>query len=144
MSFFTDWFLANEDEAEAVASVVTTEAHSFEEWPNIAMKNIGDMELRALWGVLRGDSSLSDSVMGKLLFQASDEGPFVCRVVPEFIAALATIPGPDLSTIAAAWARAEMMSRWAPVTLAELLGELVQFARRAQREAKPLLQMNVL
>ena len=38
MGCFTDWFLADENEAEAIASIVTTEEHSFEDWPALSIR----------------------------------------------------------------------------------------------------------
>src|SRR5205085_8665333 len=90
VGFYTDWFLAGEGEAEAIASTVSTEERSFEDWPNLSIENVGESDLSALWGILRGAPTSLDSASGDLLFQDSG-GVFISRVVPGFVEALAGI-----------------------------------------------------
>jgi hypothetical protein len=92
MGFYTDWFVADEADAQAIASIVTTEEHSFEDWPNLSVKNIGEFELMALWAILLGQPfDPARSVSGRLLHQESEEGPFVLSVEPAFLDALAAV-----------------------------------------------------
>jgi hypothetical protein len=143
MGCFTDWFLADENEAEAIASIVTTEEHSFEDWPTLSMKNVGEMDLSALWGILRGEPDSLDSATGKLLFQDSDE-VFVCQVEPGFIEALAGVKPTAMKRLVSEWNKCEGLSDWAAAEVEGVLRELTKFARRARREGKPVLQLSVL
>ncbi len=143
MGFYTDWFLAGEKEAEEIASIATTEEHTFEDWPHLALKNIGEVNLSELWGILRGEPDSLDSATGELLFQHSDE-VFVCRVEPGFIEALASVKPATVKRLASAWGKSEELSDWRPAEVESVLRELVTFARRAKREGKPVLELSVL
>src|SRR5262249_60957325 len=68
MSFYTDWFVADASEAEAVASIVTTEEHSFEDWPHLALKDVAEVPLTLLRGILRGQPGTALDVDGGSLF----------------------------------------------------------------------------
>jgi hypothetical protein len=153
MSWYTDWFLADEAEAGAIASIGSDDddGHSFEDWPHLAMKSIGEMELMRLWGVLRGDSERMDDVSGGSLFVAGGEeedeeaegGTVVSRVDADFLAALAALSEPEIDRVAGAWHGCEEMAEWEAETVSWRLREMVEFARRAGREGKPILQLNV-
>ncbi len=61
----TDWFLAKEDEAEQIASIVTTEEREFEDWPHIEFPLI-ELELMALSATLQGKEDLTgESILEK-------------------------------------------------------------------------------
>jgi hypothetical protein len=143
MSFYTDWFLADEGDAEAVASIATTEEHSFEDWPHLSLKGIREMDLSALWGILRGEPDSLNSATGDLLFQEADE-VFVCRVEPDFVEALAAIKPATVKRLAAAWNKSEGLTDWGAAEVESALRELVKFTGQAKREGKPVLQLSVL
>ena len=143
MSFYTDWFLADEGDAEAIASTVTTEEHSSDDWPNLSMKGIGEIDLSSLWGILRGEPDSPDSATGDLLFQEGDE-VFVCRVDPGFVEALAAVKPAAVKRIAAEWHKTEELADWEAADVESVLRELVKFAGRAKRERKPVLQLSVI
>ena len=143
VSFYTDWFLAEEGDAKAVASIVTTEEHSFEDWPHLSLKGIGAMDLSTLWGVLRGRPDSLDSATGNLLTQEADE-VFVCRVEPGFIEALAAVKAAGIKRLAAEWNTSEELADWGAAEVESVVRALVKFAGRAKREGKPVLQLSVL
>ena len=122
MGFYTDWFLAAESEAEAVASIATTEEYSFEDWPHLSMKNVGEMDLSALWSILRDEPDSHDSATGALLFQEAEE-VFVCRVKPGFVEALASVTSAAIKRIANAWSKTEGLSDWDAASSVRALGE---------------------
>jgi hypothetical protein len=145
MSFYTDWFIASEDQAHAIASIITTEEHSLEDWPHIALKNIGVVELMRLWSILlkkKFDPTLS--VTSRLLLQVSEEGPFVMVVAPEFIQLLAGIHEADVPRYASIWGNAEEFTRWSTEELIDVLRQLSAFAQQAVKEKKPVLEMAVI
>jgi len=144
MSWYSDWFLADEPEAEAIASIATDEARSFEDWPHLSLRSVGEMELMRLWGALRGETSRAGEMSSEALFVGDEEGgPIVSRVDPRLIAALAAVKKPDLDRVAAAWHACEEMAEWERGTVAEVLREMADFARRAKRARKPVLQLDV-
>jgi hypothetical protein len=147
---WTDWFIAGPDEAEVIASIVTTEEHDWDDWPHLQLKGILDMELMSLWGILRGEPAGStESISGELLFsdpeqmEGSEEGLIVSEVAPAFIAALARVPKDEIRRHAAAWAQTESLSDWAKRDLERVIREVSDFARRARAARKPVLDLAV-
>jgi hypothetical protein len=95
VSFYTDWFLADESEAAAVASIACTDEHSFEDWPHLALASVGQIQLMLLRGILCGRPGTIEEVQGETLFQGDDEedegGVAVTRVLPAFVEELAAL-----------------------------------------------------
>src|SRR5262249_43255558 len=134
MSFYTDWFIAHDSEAEAIAAISSDEETTFDDWPNLQMKGVGDTELAALWALVQGDREAADDVCGDRLLEWYDEDGgmvYVSRVVPEFITARAAVQLADMKVLAVRWAQAEGLAGWEQSDVASLLGEIVEFARRA-------------
>ena len=144
MSFYTDWVLAAESDAEAVASAVTTEVRSLEDWPHLSLRNIGQIDLHALWAILREEPREPRSTAGELLHQESDDGPFVCRVEPEFVEALARVGLQELASIAVQWRQTEGLSGRPGEEIEAALRELCGFAAKAQETQTPILDLLVL
>jgi hypothetical protein len=143
MSFYTDWFIAEESEAAAIASTVITEERSPEDWPNLSLRNIGEPDLAILWGTLRGEPENPKCVMGDLLFQKGDE-VFVCRVEDEFLKTLRAIKPAGIKSVATAWHEGETPSEWAESELNGVLRDLIQFAELAAEQGKSVLHLSVL
>lgn len=142
MGFYTDWFLAGAGDAEAIASIATTEEHSFQDWPHLSLKGIGEMDLSALWDLLRSQSDVEDPE-AELLFEEEGE-VFVSRIEPAFVGALATVPLDRVASLAAEWQQTEELADWDVVDLEEVIREMVGFAQLAQRGSKVVLQLSVL
>jgi hypothetical protein len=150
MGWCTDWLIAEEAEAEAVASIATGDEHSFDDWPHLSMKSVGELELMVLWALLRGDPNRGDpkrmeDTSGRSLFLGNppEEGPIVNRVKPEFLSALAGRGAKDIKRVAKDWQASEAMSAWKLSDVSDQLQEMVQFARKAAKQGKPVLQLNV-
>lgn len=104
MSFYTDWFIATEAEAENIAASDSP----FEEWQSLSLRSIGEIDLMALSAILQGiEVSKADPVSDKLLFQGSETGPFVVRISLSFVDDLANIPAADRDKLAAIWSQSE-------------------------------------
>jgi hypothetical protein len=140
MSVWTDWLLAEEDEAEAVASILTTEERSFEDWPHLTLEGIGILELQHLASALHSDGT-APAALGDLLFQGSEEGPFVALLAEDFALRLATTPDSAIPAIAAAWHRSEHLAPLPLSKLEQVLREIVAFARRSRDTGTPILQL---
>jgi hypothetical protein len=144
MSFYTDWFLTDVSEAPVIASIVLTEDRAHDDWPNVALRNIGEIELVALYELLRPGRDGGNSVSGELLFQGGEDGPFVSAVESRFVEALGGVPAGAEVELAERWQAHEALADWSTDELAEVLRSLTEFARAARTAGKPVLQMVVL
>jgi len=144
VSIFTDWLIANEVEAPAVASIITTEEHSYENWPVICLKGVGELELQDLAAILRGDTNSDRSTLGELLYRQSEEGPFVAAVRTDFIDLLAALPEQSLDGVAAAWQSSEHLRAWSLADVRGTLADMTVFARQALELRTPVLQLMTL
>jgi len=144
VSISTDWLIASDTDAAAVASIVTTEDRSFDDWPSVCLEGIGDLELRHLAALLRADAGSGGSHFGDLLYQESEEGPFVAAVHPRFIQALAAMEDPSLASVSGQWRKSEHLRDWPLSEVSETLSRMVAFARQAQAAGTPILQLMTL
>lgn len=153
MGVYLDWFLADESEAEAVASIASEEGHEFEDWPHLAMKGVGDVDLMLLRGILLGRPDDIEDADGDALYHESEDGESgvsVTRIRPAFLGELAALSPAEIERAGGEWHRREemadrdpVMANWDPGTVVAMLGEMAEFARRAQQEDKPVLQLSV-
>jgi hypothetical protein len=141
VSISTDWLIAQEADAEAVASILTTEERSFDDWPSLCLQGVGQLELQHLAASLRGDGQSTRSVLGSLLHQASEQGPFVAAVDSGFIEALATLEESSLGAVSEAWQQSEHLRDWPLAEVGDTLSQMVAFARRARESGTPVLEL---
>ncbi len=142
MGIWTDWFIAP---LTAGASIANDDP-SADDRRRLSLK-VGDMELMALWAVLRGDDDFTQSALGKLVYQASEEGPFVARVEAAFVAALAELPRERHAEVAAAWRKAAEdyhPGDWTNDEAIDVLSSMTAFARAAVNVSTPVLQLCVM
>ena len=137
----TTWFIAKEDEAEAIESIVTTEAHSPEDWTYLELPLI-EMELMALSAALRGTEDITDerTLEEPLIFREED-GLIIARVVEPFIQMLARVKDADVPGLTNTWAERIDQENHAPEELREFLSEMVKFARQAVARRSPVLSL---
>jgi hypothetical protein len=139
----TTWLLAREDEAEAIASIVTTEEHSPEEWTHIEFPLI-EMDLMVLAAVVQEDEELvAESIVEEPLVW-DDEGMGVMRVKDSFIQALAGVAPESIPGVVEAWAEELEGDENEPAQLREMLSTLADFAREAVARRSPVLQFVTL
>jgi hypothetical protein len=152
---WTDWFIADETEAGAIASIAGSEEdeHDFEDWSHLAMKGIIESQLMALWGVLQGKPGEWLDVCDGVLHQegeADENGigedglTLVTRVAPAFVTTLAKLPDTPSAKVVKAWTADESMADWEAKDAIQALVELIEFARRAEGAGKPVLQLVVV
>ncbi|HZH13818.1 MAG TPA: hypothetical protein VE057_05595 [Archangium sp.] len=137
----TTWFIAKEDEAEAIESIVTTEEHSPEDWTHLEFPLI-EMELMALSAALRGTEDITDerTLEDPLIFREED-GLIIARVVESFIQSLARVMDANVPGLANAWAERLDEENHSPEDLREFLSELVKFARQSVARRSPVLSL---
>ncbi len=137
----TTWFIAREDEAEAIESIVTTEEHAPEDWPNLELPLI-KMELMALSAALRGTEDITgERTLEKPLIFRQEDGLIIARVVEPFIQMLARVKDADVPGLTQAWAERIDQENHAPEELGEFLSEMVKFARQAVARRSPVLSL---
>jgi hypothetical protein len=137
----TTWFIAREDEAEAIESILTTEEHAPEDWPNIEFPLI-EMELMALSAALQGTEDItSERTLEDPLIFREEDGLLIARVVESFIQALARLPDGNVPGLADAWAERIDQENHEPEELREILSDLVKFAREAVARRSPVLSL---
>lgn len=151
MGQYTDWFLADESEADAIADIAEADSESnFEDWPHLAMKSVLESELMALWGILKGKPGKLVDTTGKTLAQrgkVDEEGigdvglTLVVRVLPEFVSALAKLTTAESVKVVTKWLADESMDGWKKAEAAAVLNEMIAFAARAETEGLPVLEM---
>ncbi|MGZ3460984.1 MAG: hypothetical protein ACXU86_21055 [Archangium sp.] len=137
----TTWFIAREDEAEAIESTVTTEEHAPEDWTYIELPLI-EMELMALSAALRGTEDITDerTLEEPIIFREED-GLIIARVTDSFIQALARVSDENVPGLAEAWAERIDPENHEPEELREILSDLVKFAREAVARRSPVLSL---
>ncbi|QRN99820.1 hypothetical protein JRI60_12705 [Archangium violaceum] len=137
----TTWFIAREDEAEAIESIVTTEEHSPEDWTYIEFPLI-EMELMALSAALQGKEDItSESTSEDPLIFRDEDGLIIARVKDSFIQALARVTDENVPGLANAWAERMDREHHEPEELREILSGLVTFARDAVARRSSVLSL---
>ena len=136
----TTWFIAKEEEADAIASIVTTEERAVEDWTFIEFPLI-EMELMALSAALRGEESISreSTLEEPLVFD--EESLIVARVVDAFVRALAGVDTTKLPAVVGAWSAKMDRDQYQPEQLEGLLSALVAFAQRSVERQSPVLSL---
>ena len=85
---------------EAIESIVTTEAHSPEDWTYLELPLI-EMELMALSAALRGTEDITDErTLEEPLIFREEGGLIIARLVEPFIQMLARVKDADLPGLA--------------------------------------------
>ncbi len=166
MSQFTDWFLADADEAGELARALRDELA--EAWPRISLREVNEPELVHLSKILLGGAFSYES---EVLFPEDDEihqipdddevdaqdedgdyddrrmdedaldgGTFVKLVPEEFVQALAAIDDGDLGELATRWrTRSERLRGCSADDLASVLEHMREFAVMAAESNKAVL-----
>jgi hypothetical protein len=138
----TTWFIAREDEAEAIESIVTTEEHSPEDWPHLEFPLI-ELELMALSAALRGaDEIIDESTLEDPLVFREEDGLLIAKVEDSFLQALARLPEEILTDLTEVWAERIDQNNHEPEKLREILADLVSFARKALERRSPVLSLS--
>jgi hypothetical protein len=138
----TTWFIAKEDEAEAIESIVTTEEHSPEDWSHLELQ-LGQLELMALSAALRGAKNITEeSTLEKPLVFREEDGLLIARVVDAFLQALARVTDERVPGLTDAWVERMDEESHEPEELRAILSELVSFARQAVARRSPVLSLS--
>ncbi len=138
----TTWFIATEDEAEAIESIITTEEHSPEDWPHLEFPLI-ELELMALSAALRGaDEIIDESTLEDPLVFREEDGLLIAKVEDSFLQALARVTEEILPDLTEVWVERIEQNNHDPEKLREILSHLADFARKAQARRSPVLSLS--
>jgi hypothetical protein len=158
MGMYTDWFIANEADAKKIAKA----KDPWKRWPNLSMKSILEIELTSLYGILLGkrkfDANLSISE-GQLFYEGPDyddegnpigdvdsETIIVHRVMNDFVKRLAELTPENEKKVADKWTEIDEFADWKKsekASIRETLTQIIEFARRALKAKKPVLELAV-
>lgn len=143
MGVLSDLVLANRNDAQLVGE----SSNPVAEFGGLEAKGIDGILLGELYCILEGIPSTVDFVvdfMGEVLYQASDEGPWVHEVPIALTEWLALIDDDQLRTVANQWGECgEMVERYGPPQDQDVdvgfLEDLAVLSRRALAERKSIL-----
>jgi hypothetical protein len=134
--------IANDTEAKAVGSTNAPSRTFF----GIEAKHIDPIKLAKLALILNGvplDTTTVSSVVKSfaMLHEASDDGPWVCRVPDSLVADLASLSKERRTGIGTTWAgiREFELDGWEKTDVARFLDSLCELAGRAREQRKGLL-----
>jgi hypothetical protein len=130
----TDYFISDDAAARTVDDSIPP-GHP----DRIDLKGIQHVELSQLDCMLTGRAWKVEMIDEyEVVFQKSDDGPWVSRVPLALVTKLADLQGPQLEDAARHWASIEEFEGWDPSEVRESLIELVNMARRSKATGKSL------
>jgi len=129
MSQFTDWFIANPDEAKSLIRSDDPMSH----WKGTSLEGIIDSDLMELAEYLNSDFSDFDL----LVFD-----PMVFEISPAFIAALAAVEIESIAQIAEAWKTREGMNEHSTELLTAAIHSLRNLCLEATSTKASVLQVS--
>jgi hypothetical protein len=120
-------------------------------WPAVLFKSASGVELGNLEAILTGApyDDIDQDDLHDLIRDGGEEGPWVGRVRPQLVTALADLPADGIEAAARSWADTDefkMNPTDEPdietvADLSESLTEFVQLARIARQQGKPMYTM---
>jgi len=130
MGLLTDFVIAGEDEAAAIAAAV----RPVELWPTLECKGVEMVKLSTLVAAATGRPA-DDELQEAFELAAGDEaeGPWVLRIPGEIVRLLAGIPAAELGAVAARWAESDelRLDGWSASDAADLVARLQAHAQQA-------------
>jgi hypothetical protein len=146
MSFYAAWVLAEQADAAAVRTTVTTKEHQLEEWEHLILKGVDGPEINKLERLVRPRVKGKKVTMGGQLLvrgKFTDE-PFTCvsRVAPEFVDRLASMSTEEVTTLATQWQK-QVVDQTVDA-LIKLVQAMAAFAAKAKQAFMPVLQLDRL
>ena len=137
MSFYTDFIVAAEAEAPAVAA---TEAPT-EHWPGFSVKSITELDLANAWSLLSGEPDVI-ALKGRFELLSCDEESrrTLSKVPRSLLDRIEELTDSESRELASRWAQSEeFRGRWKPSELEDILRCLRELAGRARIEGTEIL-----
>ena len=138
MGVLTDLIIADESQAEAVCKTIVPS----ETWPGIDAKGIDQVILGMLLSIITNQpyqNSMVDEF--DLLYEGSDDGPWVYRIPDRLVVPLAELAGEAFEGTAQKWSQIDEFApdRWQLQDVSTVLREICDLARQAREQKKALL-----
>jgi hypothetical protein len=143
VSFFTDFLVAKDTDASAIARAARR-GNATSQWPGFSIKSITVLDLANLLGIFRNRTDVQSVVDASNEFAELFMKPsaMIQRFPTEFVHFLAKLTPKELPLTAQKWAATEELhnSLWTPdVVERELLQPLCDLARKAEADKLPIL-----
>lgn len=136
MSEYSDWFIANEEEAAEIYGA----EDAFERWPHLQMRGVTEMEITEIYELVLGEEcALVDPLISEY---SDDEGGSVTRVPEPFISALAILKEKEIKDLTEKAKLLESFEDWETARVSRLLKDMCKFAKRAIKEGMPVLSLS--
>jgi hypothetical protein len=131
--------LANRDEAKQIGSA-TDCPDSHNRWPALDVKGTDWVTLSTLYAISL-DRAWEETDLDRfpVLYQHSDEGPWIALVADDLMATLAAADQDRRSELARAWDETEELQDWEAEDVAERVEELCRFAQQSKETGKQML-----
>lgn len=134
MSGFADFLVATKKDAKAIARTDNPTSR----WPGFDTSDVNEIDLQNLYEILGGKDA--DLDFETLHCDESGEGPLVSLVPTELVDLLVSLTPKAVSQAAKKWIKSEeFRGLWELADLEEMLGKLVELAKRSRTEKKLLL-----
>lgn len=138
----SDLFIATEEEARAGGEAIPypkrlpdpTDAR-------ISVKNIFSLELSTLWPILRGEIWSSEQIVKAdfpLLYQGSEEGPWVQEIPQDLYDRLSVMDAPYIASASLAWHATDELKHAEWEGIRDCLTAMVTLAKHGKRTGKGL------
>ena len=136
MGLLTDVFAATESQVRGLSP----DDLPGELFPTVKAKSLDPVKFSTLENILVGTGV--QRAVGKqvLVYQASDEGPWVIRISAELFEMLATLDQNQVKNAAQRWSQTDELiaDRWSEPEVHEVLTKIVDLARQAQANGQRL------
>lgn len=146
MRYLVCWFLAPETEAAAIRAIALEGPAAREQWPHLVVPHVDGFDVNKLEKIARPKRGKGTTRLGGTLLDRSKmtAEPFtsVCRVSPEFVAALALFDEAKIAESGRVWSAA--IDNVPEATAIRLVASMVEFARGAEAAGVPVLELNVM
>jgi hypothetical protein len=136
MAVLTNIVTADDEDVEAIGESL----HPVDEWTGIEMRDVDTAKIATLHCLLTGDFFDDAVAHYEPIYVSGREGALVLRLADEATARLAELDDDALGLMAAELAATQEFEAedWEEETIAAMLAELVELARRADAEAQAL------
>jgi len=144
MGVLTDFVAADSSEVERVGKSLNPS----EDFSGLDAKGMDGIKLGGLYCILTGTTYTIDFVadfMGErsIVYQESEEGPWVHLVPHDLTARVARLSPTDISQVAVRWSKTEEFDpkyfEWPPDAVKQFLVDFAALARQAVSEGKSVL-----
>jgi hypothetical protein len=144
MSVLTDFVIANENEAQAVAQSL----NAAEQWPTLESRGIEPIKLAKLYCCISGANNAEEVVDGFSLLHTEDpkEGPWVMRIPANVLATFADFDDAALPRFSRLWAATEELraENWTEEDAEQFIEEIQRHALKARgRKSSMLLRIGL-